>query len=504
MSPVACHAPFVSMEFDPAGHVYTCCANQQYPMGRVGESSLAEIWGGSRAQALRAALAVGDLTLGCNSCRWAEDHGNDATVARLYDAYPIPDATPAPPTRMTFALSNRCNLECVMCNGELSSRIRVREGRPPLPAVYGDAFFAELDDFLPSLVQASFLGGEPFLAAENFRIWDRLVERGLQPRCAAVTNATRFDAKVEAVLRHLPFDITVSMDGTTASTVEAIRRNLDFDEAMAHAARFREYTAGAGTAFGFNFCLTVHNWHELGDFLVLADGWDADVRVISVSEPGHCLHDLDEAGLAEVLAGLEAEDEQRRSTLGRNRHCWEVEVEQVRRVLGERGRGVPVTLRQPVAVDGPVIVASGGAVRVGAADRAGALARRFAAGGPVLRLDLAPDATVLAAATERAGVDGAPLVDEATVEGSPADEVLGSAGLGRGRPLYALDRRDEDGVVDQTLLATDDPPARGASGAVLRVVTAATDGGTVAFVAADRFYEREQPVSVAPVGTRGG
>lgn len=504
MSPVACHAPFVSMEFDPAGLVYTCCANQLYPMGRVGESTLAEIWGGPRAQALREALAAGDLSLGCNSCRWAEDHGNDATVARLYDAYPIPEATPARPTRMTFALSNRCNLECVMCNGELSSKIRAREGRAPLPPVYGDAFFAELDDFLPSLVQASFLGGEPFLAAENFRIWDRLVERGLRPRCAAVTNATRFDAKVESVLRHLPFDITVSMDGTTAPTVEAIRRNLDFDEAMGHAARFREYTAGAGTAFGFNFCLTVHNWHELGDFLALADGWDADVRVISVSEPGHCLHDLDEAGLAEVLAGFEAEDELRRATLGRNRRSWEVEVEQVRRVLGERRRGVPATLRQPVAVVGPVVVTPAGAAGGDAPARAVDLVRRFAAGGPVLRLDLAPDATVLTVTTEGAGAGVAPMVDQATVQGNPADEVLRSAGLGRGRPMYALDRRDEDGVVDQTLLATDDPPVRGASGAVLRVVTVATDGGLAAFVAADRFYEREQPVSVAPAGSRSG
>ena len=79
--------PFVSMELDPAGNAYApAVRNQLYPLGHVADASLAEIWAGPRAQALRAALAAGDLSLGCSSCRWADEHGNDQTIARLYDA----------------------------------------------------------------------------------------------------------------------------------------------------------------------------------------------------------------------------------------------------------------------------------------------------------------------------------------------------------------------------------------------------------------------------------
>ena len=498
----ACHAPFVSMEFDPSGNVFTCCANQLYPMGNVADGTLADIWRGPRAHALRAALADGDLTLGCNSCHWAMAHGNDASIARLYDAFPVASANPDRPSRMTFALSNRCNLECVMCNGELSSKIRAREGRPPLPPVYHDDFFAQLDQFLPHLSHASFLGGEPFLIAENYRVWEQMSGLAITTRCAVVTNATRFDAKVEAVLAALAFDVTVSLDGVTAATVEGIRRNIGFAEALDNAERFRAYTDRSGTAFGFNFCLMRHNWTELGAFLAFADGWDADVRVISVSEPGHSLHDLDEAPLAHVLAGLEAEDERRMATLTRNRTTWAAEVNQVRRVLAERRAGVEAAIRQPVPLRGPLIerprsdaVADGGP---GAAEaRAHQRITRWAHGGPVARLLVGADRLVRSVdhgQEDRTGVVGGDAI------GADIDDVLRRTEVAIGREFYAVERWAEDGVVDQTFLATTGVPARGGAGSVLRVISAAVPGGAVSFVAADRFYDRGRPVEVRPRG----
>ncbi len=492
----ACHAPFVSMEFDPTGNVFTCCANQLYPMGHVAEASLAEIWQGPRSRALRAALAAGDLTLGCNSCHWAVLHGNDAPIARLYDAYPVTGPSPAHPTRMTFALSNRCNLECVMCNGELSSKIRAREGRPPLPPAYGDAFFAELDGFLPHLRHASFLGGEPFLIAENFRVWEQMVGLAVTTRCAVVTNATRLDAKVEAVLASLSFDVTVSLDGVRPATVEAIRRNIDATEALENARAFRAYTRRAGTAFGFNFCLTTHNWAELGEFLAFADGWDADVRVISVSEPGHSLHDLDEAALAAALAQLEDEDRHRSTTLTRNRSAWQVELEQVRRVLAERRAGADATIRQPVAVRGALVDLSAAAT-AGAEAEARMRITRWAHGGPVARLHVGADRRVRTADLGEEGFLGLRAVD---VVGCDVDEVLRRCDVAAGRELYAVDRWAGDGLVDQTFLATVGTPARGGRGSVLRVVSTPRPDGAVTFVAVDRFYDRDRPVEVRARG----
>ena len=504
MNAPACHAPSVSMELDPAGYAYACCANQLYPLGHVADASLAELWSGPRARALRAALADHDLSLGCNSCRWAGEHGNDATIARLYDEYEPAGGEPARPTRMTFALSNRCNLECVMCNGELSSRIRAREGRPPLVSPYGEGFFAELDAWLPHLTQASFLGGEPFLAAENHRIWERLGELGGTTRCAVVTNATRFDARVEAVLDALAFDVTVSLDGVTAATVESLRRNLDFGEAVEHARRFREHTRRAGTAFGFNFCLTPANWHELGPFLAFADDWDADVRVIAVSEPGHCLHDLDEGALAEVLASWEAESARWEAVLGRNRRAWSVEVEQLRRTLAERRNGVAPTLRQPVPVTGPLVEPPLGPAAVAGGAPAVARLVRWAAGGPVATLDLGPDGRVRSVRVD-GGQGRIAGLDPALAPGRPLDEVLRGLDAGAGRAFHLLEHDAEPGVVDRILSATTGPPRRGATGSVVRVVAVrAPDGGVAVHVATDRSYDRDAGDRDVAVAVRRG
>ena len=65
---------------------------------------------------------------------------------------------------MEFSISNVCNLECVMCNGNFSSAIRAhRDQLPPAKSVYSNAFDPVLRSILPHLFRAKFLGGEPFL-----------------------------------------------------------------------------------------------------------------------------------------------------------------------------------------------------------------------------------------------------------------------------------------------------------------------------------------------------
>ncbi|MFM7069645.1 MAG: SPASM domain-containing protein, partial [Actinomycetes bacterium] len=147
----ACVAPWVTLEFDPTGWVYACCANQLYPLGRIGEDRLADLWGGPRQAVLREALGRWDMSVGCASCRWHMDHGRFDPDAAVYDRYPLTAADPAGPVAMTFALSNRCNLACVMCTPELSSTLRQRAGLAPIDSPYDDQFFEDLTPLLPGL-----------------------------------------------------------------------------------------------------------------------------------------------------------------------------------------------------------------------------------------------------------------------------------------------------------------------------------------------------------------
>ncbi|MBL8778111.1 MAG: SPASM domain-containing protein [Acidimicrobiales bacterium] len=335
----ACHAPFSSLYLDPAGRVTACCANTYHPLGDLRSQTLTEIWRGGPARALRDRVADGRLDLGCELCAAEVGRGSAATAElRRFDPLAPSEADPPWPVQLELALSNACNLQCTMCNGELSSAIRIhREGRAPLPAVYGDAFFAELDAFLPHLRRLFLLGGEPFLGAEPLRVLDRLVELGLTPEVFVTTNGTQWSPRIERILAQLPLDVSVSVDGFQAATVEAIRVGVHHADLLRNIERYREATRAHGGGFSLTFCLQRANWRELGDVLAWGDELDLLVGVSTLTNPPHLgLHTLAAPALAEVAAGLRAEDPRRQAGLRRNRPAWDAAVARVEGLLHER------------------------------------------------------------------------------------------------------------------------------------------------------------------------
>ncbi|MCZ7629291.1 MAG: radical SAM protein [Microthrixaceae bacterium] len=193
------------------------------------------------------------------------------------------------PLRMEFNLSNSCNLQCIQCNGLLSSSIRLhREGRPPLPTVYDDRFFSDLEEFIPHLVDAQFAGGEPFMAAETYRVWDLI--RRLNPglRCVTVTNATQWNSRVQAVIEELAMGFVFSLDGVTKETYEAVRIGADFDSVMANVERYSTMARRNGQPLEVNYCHMVQNYRELPDVLRWAEERHMRANVSVVRDPESC------------------------------------------------------------------------------------------------------------------------------------------------------------------------------------------------------------------------
>lgn len=355
-----CWAPDATLYFAPDGAVRACCVNTEYPLGHVSRQSIREIWEGVRTRALRDALARGDFSLGCQECGAHEAAGNRAwSNAPQFDEYRGTEVL-AHPRRMDFILSNTCNLMCEMCHGGLSSAIRAkREKLPPLPKAYGDDFFDELREFLPHLERAVFLGGEPFLAREARRVWDLMIEMGLQIPTTVVTNGTQWNERVERYLREIPMDVTVSIDGVTAETVESLRVGTDFDELMANVDRYQEIVEARGGAVSLHYCLMAQNWHELGAYLEEADRKGRAAIIMTVTTPARfSLFRLPRAELERVLASWEAEDRHLRPRLERNLAVWDAELDRLRRHLAELDRdGAPAWLEatsEPPVEDGAV------------------------------------------------------------------------------------------------------------------------------------------------------
>jgi radical SAM protein with 4Fe4S-binding SPASM domain len=355
----ACYAPFVSMYFHTNGDVVACCKSAHHRLGNITRERLRDIWTGERMAAMRAALREDKFGDACRFCAWQVEGGHEHVHARIYDPLQATDLDDPWPRRMDFTMSNVCNLACVMCYGVLSSTIRAHRDRlPPLPRVYGDAFFDDLRPFLQRLQHTTFMGGEPFLAPENFRVWDMLVEQRLAPRVHVITNGTQWNARIERALDALPMDVSVSVDGVTAATVESVRVHAKFDTVMANVERFRAHAQRNGRRMSLMFCLMRQNWHEFGPYLRLADGMDVDVDLNVVVDPVDCsLFTLPTSELADVIDALDRADATERfGELTRNGRTWRRTLADLRRAATAADRhGGPVPTA-PAALD-PIAVA---------------------------------------------------------------------------------------------------------------------------------------------------
>lgn len=333
------------MRLSPDGHVHACCVNDSFPLGRIGRDSLRDAWHGAPRAQLAAALDRGDFSLGCQDC--GADHRlgqRRHTHAEAYDRYPQPAAPLAWPQRVEFALSNTCNLRCDMCNGDLSSAIRAQvEHRPPLPAVYDDAFFEEVRALLPHLEVAVFIGGEPFLSRECRRVWDLMLELGVQPEVHVTTNGTIWDDRVEHYVRALRMNVAVSIDGVSAGVNEAIRLGSDHATVLANRDRLLAAVRSHDGGFTLNHCLLRANWHELVAFLLEADDLDVDVHVIPVHYPRRAsvfsLPADEVAAIAHAVATDPGADR-----LVRNRGAWAEIVDHLEAYAAGLGEGTAVAI----------------------------------------------------------------------------------------------------------------------------------------------------------------
>lgn len=331
-----CYAPHTNMFFDFWGDVRACCWNTTHKLGNVLRESIDDIWRGQQVQMMRQALERMQFAPGCGACERQTANGWIANPSmRGFDRFAVPEPVPEWPQRMEFSISNACNLECVMCNGNFSSSIRARrEHRPPLQMMYPPAFFEALRKYLPHLVRAKFLGGEPFLVKEYYNIWDMMIADGIMTEIHVTTNGTQYNAKVERVINALCFSIAISLDGATKKTVESIRMNADYDEQIRNLKHFREYTLARKTNLSLTFCFMRQNWFEFGDYCLFAEEWGCNVGVNTVTNPpGNAVHNLPAGDLRTMLETMERQSVEVEPRLRLNRAVWLGEIDRVRRHL---------------------------------------------------------------------------------------------------------------------------------------------------------------------------
>lgn len=301
-----CHAPSRSLYFGMRGEVMVCCTNRSHLAGRYPEQSIREIWEGAAVMEVREKLAKGDLSNGCKGCYELIKGGNYLNMpGRLYDA--IPANPQGWPSRMDFELTNTCNLECVMCRGELSSAIRRnRDGLPPIPSAYGPEFVEELEEFIPHLSQSYFAGGEPFLINQYLEIWDRMAELNPGHQLSVQTNATILSDRIKKLLEQLRFSIAVSIDSVHADRLESIRVNAKWNMVHRNILYFRDYCRRKGTQLTISYTPMRLNWMELPDAIDFCNQLGVQIFFNNLSFPRHlAFSHMKAAELANVVDFLQ-------------------------------------------------------------------------------------------------------------------------------------------------------------------------------------------------------
>ncbi len=353
-----CSAPESALYLRPDGLVMTCCGGW-HVLGRVtgpDRRSLGDIWRGEARDQLRAEVRRGSYELGCFACKVEVDRGQDDTsLARAFDRYG--DEPRAFPALIDFALSDRCNLQCVQCSGTFSSAIRRhREGREPLAPAYDDRLFDELDEFLPHLERAQFKGGEPYLMRESRRVWDRLLDLDLRPEVCITTNGTIWNDRVARYTEELGFDVIVSVDAIDDPAVRAIRVGTDPERLWRNIDGFRDVTRSTGRSLQLSFCLMSINWDQLAPFLRTCDRLGAGPDIIWVGGPGaFSLLTMPHDELADALVAMEAVDRELGDLSEASAALWAEALGQVRSSV-EAGIsvGVPVSVGRRSAGAAPV------------------------------------------------------------------------------------------------------------------------------------------------------
>jgi len=280
-----CNAPFSNLYFGMKGEMGVCCANRDHIIGHYPQNSIKEAWEGEKMKEMRSAITKRDMSLGCYDCYNLIKGGNYNNVPLT--SYDRPTAFEGNfPRKMEFELANTCNLECIMCRGELSSSIRRnREKLPPIQTVYDANFIQQLEAFIPHLEYSYFAGGEPFLIGTYLEIWEKMMALNPKMEIAVQTNATIMSDRIRRIMDAMRFDIAVSIDSVDPDNYAYIRKNGQWDKVERNIHHFRDYCLGKGTELTISYTPMVPNWQELPEVIRFCNRLNARVFFNNLTFP---------------------------------------------------------------------------------------------------------------------------------------------------------------------------------------------------------------------------
>ncbi len=302
-----CNALATNMYFSVNGTVSPCWLHFGLkPPKWSNKRSIEDIWFGPEFSRPRKALAAGRFPRPCKACEVDIDAGRLPLAAAYDNEHPIGDW----PTMLELELSNLCNLECVMCSGQLSSRIRkYREHKPPIESPYDESFVDQVAALLPHLHEIRFNGGEPLLQPIVRQITDRIARDRPDLKVTIATNGTVLNRHVHELLARCNVHINISIDSLIPERYAEIRVNGDLRDVLDNFEVYHRYCREGDR----NLCVMVNpmrvNWDEMATYVRWCNDRNVHLWFNTIRYPEHlALHNLPAADLEHIRSTLLAEE----------------------------------------------------------------------------------------------------------------------------------------------------------------------------------------------------
>jgi radical SAM protein with 4Fe4S-binding SPASM domain len=197
-----CVIPWIHLHTWPDGRVIPCCImTPDKQIGNLKDNTLEELWNSPGMKDIRNSMLTGNQHTACNRCyeteltglvshrqnsnrffnkhiKWAESNTNaDGSVDKLNLIY------------WDFRFSNICNLKCRSCGPNLSStwyddHVKIAPSYRLEPRVIHvednsrENLLRYVDQFIDSVEEVYFAGGEPLVMPEHYEILEKLLAAG--------------------------------------------------------------------------------------------------------------------------------------------------------------------------------------------------------------------------------------------------------------------------------------------------------------------------------------
>jgi MoaA/NifB/PqqE/SkfB family radical SAM enzyme len=277
-----CHSPWTNLDISPTGDIAPCCKFQTGLYDQhfnIQQHNLDDYVGSAFLTTIKQEFQAGQWPQGCKRCR-IEEENNIQSKRQLdlerwslhYDNY---DIDRDKWITASIAFGNTCNLKCITCNSETSSRWQkeyhdIYGVNNKHVKFYKQDFVEKFVKQAPNVVHLDIPGGEPFLSgvAEQQQLLRHYIDTGQASKITLhyTTNATVFPDHVWWDLwQHFrEVDLQLSIDGI-GDKYEYIRYPATWIEVAQNVHRYIVHQSG-NTRLSVSHTVSAYNIYYLDEF----------------------------------------------------------------------------------------------------------------------------------------------------------------------------------------------------------------------------------------------